>query len=269
MSLSKSFQVWLNPPASVLKICALRLTAHEIARAVDPTAISYDHYLLTAMAKLLSEIYTSNTEWPCNDWDTRKKQVFNLPTELFSLPSGIAGLSKCLVDTIHFNEINHDTLTYASQRLAVQDIDLEASRRRFTFLTTTHTFIDGILIETKYYINSKTLAESLKAFLPVQVFERGFLDTLSDFVQEFECGLKDENETNENELFQAALEEAARLSQIYYCTMSSILNVISNTLIPYNLSKPANEAYADWISNRASCESSSGKLLLKNDGNSI
>ena len=224
--------------------------AHEIAHAVDPNTFLEDVFKKTPMARLLSQIYESNASTPCEKWKRRKEDIFVLPSEIYQLPAGLAAMDQCLADRQHLDELDYSSLDYVSKRIAESSIDSYASEQIFSYLTTPFILKKGALKSNDFYLEPKLFAEAENEYFTDKYFLEGYFHQASVFVQEYKCRLSQSGVT-ETQAFLEALEETKKLNTVYEYFYSSILGRNSRDLTDFNLSKPSDEDFADWISYRA------------------
>lgn len=223
------------------------MIAHEIAHSIDPLVFSIDILEQAPISQLLSQLYESNASLACADWEKRKNETFVLPSEMYQLPEGIAAIDQCLVDRQSLDELNSSSLNYVSQRIAESSIDSYASQQIFSYLTTPEIFKHGDLKNNEFYMDPKLFEESKNEYLEIRYFLPGHFYTTSVFIQEYKCRLA-QMDITEEQAFIEALEETKKLNAIYQYFYFSILGRNSKKLVIFNLSKPSNEEFADWIS---------------------
>ena len=224
--------------------------AHEISHSIDPNTVLEDIFKQSPMSSLLRQVYESNASVSCKEWERQKNDIFILPSEIYQLPQGLAAIDQCLVDRDHLDELNHSSLDYVSKRTAESFIDSYASENLFSYLTTPLVFKDGVLKQNEFYLNPTLFAESENEYFEDKDFLAGYFHQASVFVQEYKCRLSQVDVTEE-QAFSEALEETKRLNAIYEYYYSSILGENSRDLIEFNLSKPSDEDFADWLSYKA------------------
>ena len=220
--------------------------AHEISHSIDPKTFSQDIFQQTPLSRLVGQLYKSNASLSCEDWEKQKTDVFVLPSEIYQLPEGLAAMDQCLVDRQHLNKLDHSSLDYVSQRIAESFINSYAGSHRFSYLTTPETFKDGALTNNEFYMEPKLFAEAENGYFENEYFLSGYFHIASAFIQEYKCRLPQPNITEE-QAFAEALEETKRLNTIYEYYYLSILGENVLALVPFNLSKPSGEEFADWI----------------------
>lgn len=224
--------------------------AHEISHSIDPNTFLEDTFKQTSMPYLLKQLYESNASISCEEWERQKNDIFILPSKIYQLPAELSVIDQCLVDRNHLDELNHSSLDYVSKRITEYLINSYASENMFSYLTTPEVFKDGILETNEFYLDPKLFAESKNEYFKDPYFLEGYFHQASVFVQEYKCLLSQPN-TTEKQAFAEALEETKRLNTIYEYYYYSVLGRNSRDLIEFNLSKPSDEDFADWISYKA------------------
>ena len=311
--------------------------AHEIAHSIDPNTFLADVFKQTPLAELLSRLYESGANLPCEYWEEQKREIFSSPSEIHRLPPGLRHIDQCLADRSGLDELNPSSLDYASKRTAENNMNSYASDNEFSYLTTPFVFEDNELTENEFYLKPKLLAEKNNQYFEQRNFSQGMFHPASVFIQEYKCRLarsgfaaaesgppdllnkeaaldlardstanddfeerrkgnqalwehlmssddkliaakqsslrtKEENDrllklqqdffdmkeeflvsksAAAGEAFADALKETKRLNEIYEYSRSAVMAENSRELIDFNLSKPSDEDFADWIANEA------------------
>ena len=225
--------------------------AHEIAHSIDPNVFLEDIFKKTALARLLSRVYDSSGSLPCGEWEREKAAAFAPFPEIYSLPPGLGAIDQCLADRSGLDDLNSSSLDYAGKRRSEMSMDSYASWNDFSYLTAPEIFKKGHLKANEFYLNPKLFAESENQYFESMYFLKGgSFHPPSVFVQEYKCRLL-QPEANEEAVFAESLEETKRLSAAYEYNRSSVLGRNSRSLAGFNLSRPSDEDFADYLADKA------------------
>ena len=224
--------------------------AHEIAHSIGPGVFLDGVFRQSPLVRLLGRIYESGGSLPCEKWEERKSAVFQPPSEIHQLPPGLSALDQCLADRSGLNDMTLEALDWAGQRQAEASMDNYARFYAFSYLTEPEILKNGALTENEAYLDPKLYEAERNEYFDSIYFLAGYFHPASVFVQEYKCGLE-RPEMTEARAFAEALEETKRLNALYEYNFHSRLGVNSSWLAGFNLSRPSDEAFADWAAAKA------------------
>ena len=259
---SSSHNAYYNPSLNQVVMCIGRINtilsegglygtiAHEIGHSIDPTKFLLYIFRQTHMYRNVNVLYEYNSSLSCNHWEKVKKEYFILPFGIYQLPEEFAAIDQCLVNRDHLDELSPSTLAYVSHRFSEELMDYHSSKNSFTYLITPEIFKDGMLEENEIYLNPRLLMNSMNNTIQLGPFHKGSFNDIFIFTQDYKCRLS-ESDISEERAFFEAMEETKKLKTIYYHNYFSILGRNARELIPFHLSEPSHEHFADWISYKA------------------
>lgn len=224
--------------------------AHEVAHSIDPNRFWSYVFMQTKIYRDLIALRHSNSSLSCEYWEQMKVDYSKLSPHIYQLPFGLAFIDQCLVERDDLDEINPVGVNYASKRLAEEIMVYHASRNTFTHLTTPEFSRDGVSEANKTYLNPRLFEKSVNHVIQVGPFHRGSFDDIYVFTQDYKCRLS-ESDVSEETAFLEALEETEQIRKSYYYFYLSLFGKNADELIPFNLSKPSYEYFADWMSYKA------------------
>ena len=231
-----------------------RFVVHEISHSIDPYVFLKDIFKQSSLAHTLGRLYESNASLAslsCEEWERQKSETFILPSEIYQLPEGLATMDQCLVDRQDLKQLNLQSLSDISKLSAEASISAYADRDMFSYLISPSVRKQGSLKKNEFYLEPKFYAESNNEHLEDKYFLLGYFHNASVFVREYKCRRLSQPDKTKKQAFSEALKETKKMNTVYHTTIYSILGRNARDLVNYNLAKPSNEDFADWVSYRA------------------
>ncbi len=223
------------------------LMAHEIAHSIDPSNLSRSLFKLrTPIAKLVGNVFKTNANIPCDQWETSKKVALAPTNYVYALPASVSNVTQCLVDRSNINPITPESLSYAMQIITSSVMNSTASEQLYTMLSQKRIIEDGVEIDNGIYMDPQAQLARSSENLVIDYYSDGELNEGAVFVQELKC-LQQVPHKGEFVAFAEAMDTTAKIISAYYENESRYMGQNSHILKGFNISKPAGEDFADWV----------------------
>lgn len=239
--------------------------AHELSHSIDPFSLRDEEFKRSKLYTLTKELAQQQGALECKEWSKLKATSFPKNLSFLEMPKKLDQLTQCFVDRTQLTPLRWKNLHVPLKSATKNYMNSVAAPRDLSLLASPMIYKKGRKELNPFYWRPDLLEMSVNKNAEFNT-ESGTLYITHVFVQELSCLTQNHKISphkkikdvfaelsipEQIQLFEAAIKMTNSLVFDYLKSTASYFGTEMESLQSFNLSKPSNEFWADWLALKA------------------